>query len=301
MVKICWSLLSLLLVAVPLLGQCDLKLPGARDASWSPDGAHIVYSAKTKGVQQIFTMQSNGSHQQQLTSFDYPSYYPFYAPDGSSILFMSVIASKSVIMIMASDGSDVKQLTEPTLNASDPNWYPQGKKIIFGSDKDGTNQIYSMNRDGTGWQQITNDTFSNQTPSVSPDGKSILFVSDRDGNNELYTLQLNGGQVTRLTSDPRSDRVPRWSSDSKKVIYYSREPTSVAGSGSLSWSGAELYELNLTDKSRKQLTHNLHLDQSPVYAPNGKKILYTSCASGNREVFVLDLITQEVTQLTHTR
>jgi len=294
-------LLSLLLAAAPLHGQCDLKLPGARDASWSPDGAHIVFSAKTKGVQQIFTMQSNGSNQQQLTSFDYPSYYPFYSPDGSKILFMSLLASKSAIFVMASDGSDVKQLTEPKHNASDPSWYPNGKKITFSSDKDGPNQLYSMNSDGSNWQRITHDDYSNQTPSISPDGTTVLFVSDRDGNNELYTLSLNGGQVTRLTVDPRSDRVPRWSRDGQKVIYYSREPSSVAGSGSLSWSGAELYELNLIDKSRKQLTHNLHLDQSPVYAPNGEKILYTSCASGNREVFVLDLNTQEVIQLTHTR
>ena len=296
-----WFWVMVYVATAPVWGQCDLKLPGARDASWAPNGESIVFSLKVKDGQQIFTMKSDGSNPLQLTDGDHKKYYPFYSPDGAKIVFMALVESISTIMIMDANGENLKQLTKTDFSCADPTWFPNGERIVFWSNRDGVNDIYSMKADGTDWQRITHDDFSNQTPSISPDGKRVLFVSDRDGNSELYYLELESGEISRLTQDPRSDRVPRWSGDGKKVVYYSREPTNVAGSGKLSWSGAELYELDLKEGTRTQLTHNLHLDQGPVYSPKGDQLLFTSCATGNREVFVMDLLTNEVRQLTHTQ
>ena len=282
------------------VGQCDFKLKRSRDAAWSPDGNQIVFSSNESGIQEIYLMNADGSDRKQLTTSNFPNYYPFFSPDGKRIVYMSYRDPVTVILVMDADGSGITQLTMDGEENADPHWSPDGNSIIFYSGRDGNNEIYTMKADGFNLQRLTNNDYSDQTPSYSPNGEKIVFVSDRDGNAELYVMYADGSNQQRLTFDPRTDRVPAWHPDGDKVVYYSREPSSVAGSGSLSWSGAEIYEISLSGE-RKQITVNNHLDQGPVYSPDGLRVLYTSCQTGNREVFMKDLTTGEEKRLTTTK
>ena len=279
--------------------QCDMSAPGSRDASWSPDGSQVVYGSKATGNQEIYTMNPDGTGKTQLTQTQYPNYYPFFSPDGSRIVFMSIQNSITVIATINADGSELSFLTDHSSNNADPDWSPDGKHIIFYSDRDGNDELYIMNADGSNPRRLTNNSASDQTPSLSRDNK-IVFVSARDGDAELYTMSLDGSDVTRITTDPRTDRVPRWAPDGESIVYYSREPTSVAGSSTNSWNGSEIYEIKSDGSGRTQLTSNFHLDQGPVISPDGSLILYTSCYSGQREVFVMDRDGGNARQLTIT-
>ncbi|MEP5611763.1 MAG: DPP IV N-terminal domain-containing protein [Cyclobacteriaceae bacterium] len=288
-------------LTIHAFAQCDTSAPGARDASWSPDGSKIIYVSKSDGNQEIFTMNANGTNQKQLTTTDYPNYYPFYSYDGAQIVFMSYVNHKTIICVMNENGSGIKHLTDTTSENGDPMFSPDGSKIVFWSDRSGNNEIYTMDRKGGNVSQITNNQSSDQTPTISPDGKRIVFISDRDGNSEIYTMNIAGKDIFRLTVDPRLDRVPRWSPDGAKIIYYSGEPSVVAGSRNAAWASAELYEVNADGTGRKLLTQNLSLDQGPVYSPDGLKVLFTSCRSGNREIFVMNVDGSDVKRLTFTK
>ncbi len=279
--------------------QCDFKARGSRDGAWSPDGNTIIYTSNESGIQEIYRMNPDGTGKKQLTTSNYANYYPFYSPDGSQIVYMSRRDDVTVIMMMDADGKNIRQLTSEETENADPDWSPDGSQIIFYSERDGNNEIYTMNTDGAEPMRLTNNEYSDQTPSFSPDGSKVVFVSTRDGNAEIYVMDPDGSNQRRLTNDPRNDRVPRWAPDGQCIVYYSREHSSVAGSGAKSWMGAELYEITL-DGKRKQLTHNNHLDQGPVYSPDGTKLLFTSCQSGNREVFIMNVNSGESKQLTFT-
>ncbi len=281
-----------------LYAQCNSKLPYARNASWSPDGSKIVYVSNISGNNEIYIMNADGTKSKKITNTEHPNYYPFFSPNGKQIVFMSYRSPNTVIYVMDIDGSNLQQLTPDNAINGDPFFTPDGAKIVFFSERDENQDIYIMNADGSKEQRLTDHTASENSPIVSPDGKKIVFVSTRDGNAEIYTMDLDGKNQKRITDDPRSDRVPRWSPDSKKIIWYSREPSNVAGSGTLSWNGAELYEIDLETQNRKQLTHNYALEQAPSYSPNGKIILFTSCRTGSRQIFTMDLDGNNVKQLT---
>ncbi|WP_353779665.1 DPP IV N-terminal domain-containing protein [Winogradskyella sp. 3972H.M.0a.05] len=273
----------------------------SRDASFSKDGSKIVYVSKVEDKNQIFIANSNGSNPQQLTHLKNSCYYPFLSPDSSQIVFMESLDGKTLICLIDSNGENYKRLTSLEDDAADPSWSPDGNEIIFSSKKTGNNELYIMSLEGKKWVQLTNNEFSDQTPSISPVGEHVVFVSDRDGNNELYLMTLRNKKITRLTIDPRSDRVPRWSSDGKKIIWYSREPSKVAGSGKKSWNGAEIYEIEISGKNRKQITHNFYRDQSPALSPNGKAVMFTSKRTGKNEIYLIDKESSEVIQLTDSK
>ena len=272
----------------------------SRDASFSPDGSKIFYVSKLNGINQVFSMDIDGTNKKQITKSIYSNYYPFVSPNGDKVLLMSLQNEKTLICLMNVDGSDFKCLTNQKEEVADPNWFPDGSKIIFSANKEGNNEIYSMNLDGSNRKRLTQNDVEDQTPSISPNGKHVVFVSNRDSNNELYIMDLDGNNTSRLTKDPKSDRVPRWSADSKKIIWYSRESIDVAGSSKNSWNSAEIYEINLDGSNRKKLTQNHFRDQSPNYSPDGNKIVFTSKRTGKNEIFIMNADGTEVKQLTET-
>jgi Tol biopolymer transport system component len=245
-------------------------------------------------------MNSDGSDKKQITYLESNNYYPFFSPDGLKLVFMSNL-EKTIICTIKTDGTEFRQLTDANIENADPHWSPDGSQIIFYSERDGNAEIYIMNGDGTDPKRITNHEASDQTPSFSPDGQKVVFVSNRDGDAELYLMNGDGTDTKRITNDPRVDRVPSWSPDGQKIIWYAREPSTVAGSGAAAWKGAEIYEMKIDGTERRQLTQNLYRDHGPVYSPDGTKIAFTSTKSGIREVYVMDIDGQNVTQLTFSQ
>jgi Tol biopolymer transport system component len=54
----------------------------------APDGRHIVFASAATGVSQIYVMDIEGTHRQQLTFDKEPSYFPAWAPSGDDVLFV---------------------------------------------------------------------------------------------------------------------------------------------------------------------------------------------------------------------
>ena len=288
----------LLIAAILMFGWMGTAAGQSRDGAFSPDGTTVVYVSRVDDTYQIFTMSVDGSNKKQITRSKDSKYYPFFSPDGTRIVFMHIRGGKTMICTAKKNGSDLNCLTKEGEENADPDWSPDGSKIIFYSDVDGNNEIYMMKADGSDRKRLTHHPGSDQTASISPDGRKVVFVSTRDGNAEIYIMDIDGTNQTRITNDPRTDRVPRWSPDGKKIIWYSREPSVVAGSGAKSWDGAEIYEIELATLKRKQLTHNHTRDHGPVYSPDGKRIMFTSGRTGRREIFLKELETGTVKQLT---
>jgi Tol biopolymer transport system component len=98
---------------------------------WSPDGTKIVAIRSVDGVNQIFTMNADGTNQQVLpvylpnTSLGAPD----WSPDGTKITFVGTQTMASDIhdiYTMNADGTNVMRLTDfgtrdPSLNM-DPDW-----------------------------------------------------------------------------------------------------------------------------------------------------------------------------------
>lgn len=303
-VVVALSLLCIPSLSIAQDNACDLRAPGSRDASWSPDGERIAFSSTRSGSSDIYSMRSDGSEVERLTQWATDEYYPFYSPDGGRIVFMNYRDASVVVHTMDADGSSAEQLTELGAENADPSWSPDGKSILYYSGSDNNSEIYRMDADGSNRIRLTQNDALDQTPSYSPGGSLITFVSDRDGARAIYTMTSDGSGIKRVSDEPYPAAVPSWAADGKSILFYTRMPPDPnlpqqeAASGS--WSTAEIRQVILETGETRRLTNNDVLDQSPSMSPDGKLIAYTSCQSGNREIWVMNIDGSNQRRLTVT-
>jgi TolB protein len=129
-------------------------------ATFSPDGSEIVFDAGTDVGYDIFVMDANGSHVQQLTHSG-TDYNPSWSPDGTKLLFTrQEAASQSDIFVMDADGTNVLRLTDDdgSFTNLNPHFSPDGTLITYEAAKNGgTGPIVTMNADGSERQTLVAD------------------------------------------------------------------------------------------------------------------------------------------------
>ena len=179
--------------------------------------------------------------------------------------------------------------------------------------EDPTLEVITLNLDSWTETQLTQQPFANnQYPVASPNGRWIAFQSNRDDDFEIYIVNRGGGQLQRLTFNDTFDRLPAWSPDSEWVIYSSETDDNVFdlrrvnigdstdelvlsnglynGHARYSPDGryivytqgttrlnAETWEIALLEVETGEvtlLTNNALRDASPVFSPDGERILY---------------------------
>lgn len=107
--------------------------------------------------------------------------------------------------------------------------------------------------------------------AVSPDKTKVLFtvtfysVEQNKGNTSLYMLDLATGKQKQITHTAKGEYNPRWRPDGKKIGFLSAE------SGSM-----QLWEMNTDGTGRVQVSKFENGLDGFEYAPDQKKILFTS-------------------------
>jgi len=188
---------------------------------WSPDGTKLVFSRVTTSqpsgqvtqIIDIFTINVDGSGENNLTMDQSNDIDPDWSPDGNRIAFSSDRDGDFEIYTMNTNGTGILQLTTNSF-AEDraPDWSPDGSQIAFQSNQLQSDDIFIMNSDGSGQSAVTVSFASDTDPSWSPDGLQIAFMSDRDGNTEIYKINSDGSGVINLTNNQADDITPGWSS-----------------------------------------------------------------------------------------
>jgi Tol biopolymer transport system component len=173
------------------------------EATISPNGKKIVFTALRDGDLDIYSMDLNGKNVKRLTTELGYDGGPFYSPDSQWIVYRAhhpksdkdvgdykallkenlIRPTTLEIWVMKADGTGKRQVTSNGKANFAPYFFPDGKRIIFSSNMDdprGRNfDLYAINVDGTGLERLTfNDTFDG-FPMFTPDGKKLVFASNR--------------------------------------------------------------------------------------------------------------------------
>lgn len=183
---------------------------GTRYWDWpniSPDGTKIVASGFTDGTYHLYTMNTAGGHQREITkpttSDDIDASFNH---DGTKIVFERDFANGDRgIFRMNPDGTHVKRLSATNERATSPSYAPDSMKIVYSHiiGNRGTARVWVMNNDGTGRMALTDNPVGTYytNPVWAPDGLKIAFLRLQDSTHpsDVYTMNADGSHHERLT------------------------------------------------------------------------------------------------------
>lgn len=187
----------------------------------------------------------------------------------------------------------VVALTGTLMQAQDK---PSGK-MGFTSTRDGNYEVYTMNADGSNQTNCSKNNKTDFGLNWSYDCRKILFYSNRDGNDEIYIMNSDGSNAVNITGNTANDRLAIFSNDNGKIAFVSDR----------SHKDGDIFVMDADGNNLLQITDNELFEESPVFSNNSRKIIFTRelkdpknpKASGNGEIFSIDLKTKKETRLTN--
>jgi Tol biopolymer transport system component len=161
----------------------------------------IVYTSKSSGDLDLWSMNTDGSGKKRLTVDVGYDGGAFFSPDGRRLVWRAhhpaeapqierysrlladnlTAPMKMELYVANADGSGARQITAFGCASFAPQFTPDGKRIIFASNKNKCDsrefELFLIGADGKNLQQVTSFGGFTSFAEFSPDGKRIVFTS----------------------------------------------------------------------------------------------------------------------------
>lgn len=128
-------------------------------------------------------------------------------------------------------------------------------------------------------------------PLFSPDGETILVVSDRSGTSKIWLMDREGAGARRLLPDAdEAERDAAWGPDGDRVAFVrSRDD-----------GGTDVWTVGVDGSDLRRVTTDPGSERSPVWSPDGGSIAFMSGRAGHQDIWLADVASGEVRQLTRS-
>jgi dipeptidyl aminopeptidase/acylaminoacyl peptidase len=208
--------------------------------AWSPDGAHLAFSAKREGddKNQIYVIDLAGGEARRLTQLALGARAPQWSPDGKQLLFQGSVHRDATNDLsnkaMADERKNVKSKVRVFEDFPVRRWDKwlddlQTHLFVIASDGSepardllaGTQLVQSPGYRGALGPGSSDDL----EPAWAPDSQSIVFTAITNLNasayeevlHHLYEIKLDGGEPRPLTSGVVSHRRAAFSPDGTRL------------------------------------------------------------------------------------
>src|SRR5215469_17403962 len=216
---------------------------------------------------------------------------------GTKIVFASNRggnAKNKEIWMMDWDGSNQRQITHFNSLSIEPAISPDSSKIAFTSYARGNPGIFIFSVDPVRQLPFYNQVASlNETPDFTPDGKQIVYSSSASGWAQIYIANLDGSNLRRISSSRAIEVEPKVNPKTGAEMVF------VSGRS----GPQQIYKMNMDGADVERLSSGEGEASNPSWHPDGQHIAFSwtqGYATGNFNVFVMDVASRSYTQLTHS-
>jgi Tol biopolymer transport system component len=293
----------------------------AGEGYFSPDGGTIIYQAVPLEYPfyQIYTQSLDGGEPKRVSTGRGRTTCAYFSADGKRILFASSHLDPKLgeteeqairqqaedkksgvrrryswdfdpymdIFEASPDGEILRRLTDAQGYDAEGAWSPDGRQIAFCSSRDGDPDIYVMDADGSNVRQLTNTPGYDGGPFISPDNQWIVFRSDRKKESylQIYVIGVDGKNEQPLTDNEGVNWGPYWHPTEPYIIWSGADHSdpSARPNYDLWLKRYEVKDGKFQTSEPIRVTDSAAADVLPVFSPDGKRLMWTSTRTGDRE------------------
>jgi hypothetical protein len=269
---------------------------GPSSASWSPDGAELVFSMQGT----LWRQRVDGDEAVQLTDDAAYDHQPDWSPDGRRVVYSSYHDGAIELRVLdLASGRSHPLVANGSVNL-DARWSPDGRRLAYVStEHEGRWHVFTLavGADGRAAGErlrITRDHDSglpryyysrwdhHLSPTWSPDGRELILVSNRgrvQGTGGIWRLEAQPEAAMReLHYEETTWKArPDWSADGRRVVYSS-------------YHGRQWNQLWLTTPEGGDplpLTYGDFDLTAPRWSRDGRRIAAVSNEQGNTALVVI--------------
>jgi len=269
---------------------------GSYCPAWSPDGRSIAFFRNVSDTRAgVFLISPIGGPPRKLTEIYLPYFGSCVAwhPSGKWLIVSdrNPPGETRSLFALSLETGEKRRLTSPPQKLrvdEDPAVSPDGEALVFARGPEGSSDLYLLElSEGLAPKgepkRITFEQGGSAQAAWTPDGRAIAFCSGSPHSPNLYRLAFSG---------------PGWRPGKPQRLVFAvdgvRKPA-ISRQGRLAYSTfairANIWRLELNGgrpsaKQPERLIASTHLDHTPEYSPDGKRIAFASNRSGSHEIWV---------------
>ena len=247
-----------------------LDLESASDPQISPDGSQVVYTRgwvdkmNDRRESSVWIMNADGSRARFLVDGS----GPIWSPDGTRIAYTSEgepEGSQIFVRWMDDEGAS-SQITRLQKAPGGIRWAPDGNTLSFTMTMDGE-EAWSVSPpgrpEGSNWTEppkvVTRADYRQDR---------VGFVDE--GWRHIFVVPAEGGTARQLTDGYWNHSTGEWTPDGAELVFSSLRTED----SELSWRQSEVYAVNVSNGTIRQLTTRHGQDSGPIPSPTGDLIAY---------------------------
>ena len=238
---------------------------------WSPDSAHLAYSAGARSIR----------HEQT------PEY------SGAKIIYTITERTPAQAFVVPSRGGKPAAVGAP--GNANLRWIDARRVSLDRQSPDYKRRAIAIADITTGAVTAAREDVDEKFWSIpggagasaqpSPDGKWIAFLSDRDGWDHLYVMPAAGGEAVQITKGEFEAWRPSWSPDSTRIAFDANAP----GKPGTRHVGVATIGADPAKATIAMLTTGRGTNIAPVWSPDSKRLVYQHTSpQTSADLFVVD-------------